>query len=481
MPIDVFINVRPYQTRIASVEKGRLKQIFYHRNKSPSQVGALYKGRVSKVVKSLNFAFVDLGLERSGFLYGKDLADETKEISKALKTGQEILVQIKADPIRSKGVRLTQEISLVGIYLVYLPGQKTKSTLSRQIKPPEERKRLSEITKKLQAPGALIVRTFANGQKEKQIKQEFEQLKAEWKDLQIQLKNQKRLGKLKSGEEPLFSCLTDLLAGDIQRFLIDEKETFKKVKKWLKAFRPELAKKTEFYAETESLFEKFHLESQAQTANQKKVALRNGGFLIFEELEAFTVIDVNSGRFKGRKNTAQSLLELNLESARKIAEQIQLRHLGGIILVDFIDMESNEDGEKVVACLEQGLKGDKSFPRVFKMGELGMVQITRKRSANSLSHFMTETCQACGGLGRKKTIPTIATDLFLKVERLTPKPLLLLKRKQQVRVSCHPQIKNYIEEKESESLEFLKKKLSIQLLLKENPKLELRTFRIEKL
>ena len=481
MPVDVFINVRPYQTRIASAEKGQLKQIFYHRNKSPSQVGALYKGRVSKITKSLNFAFVDLGLERSGFLYGKDLIGKTKEVSKVLKTGQEILVQIKADPIRNKGVRLTQEISLAGIYLVYLPKQKTKSTLSRQIKSLEERERLNEIITKLKAPGAWIVRTFANEQKEKPILEEFNQLQEEWKNLQQKFKTQKNLGKIKSGEEPLFAFLTDLLAIGIQRLVIDEKETFKKITKWLKAFRPELAKKAEFYTSAIALFENFNLESQAQTANQKKAPLKNGGFLIFEELEAFTVIDVNSGRFTGRKNTAQSLLDLNLEAARKIAEQIQLRHLGGIILVDFIDMETIEDGEKVVACLEQGLKGDKSHPKVFKMGELGMVQITRKRSANSLSHFMTEACPSCGGAGRKKTIPTIATDLFLKVERLAPKSFSLLKRKQQVQVLCHPKIKSYIEEKEAESLEFLKKRLSLSLLLKEKSSLELETFRIEKL
>ena len=481
MSIDVFINVRPYQTRIASVEKGKLKQIFYHRNKSPSQVGALYKGKVIKITKSLNFAFVNLGLERSGFLYGKDLMGKTKEISKVLKTGQEILVQIKADPIRSKGVRLTQEISLAGIYLVYLPLQKKKNSLSRQIKDIEERKRLSEIIKKLQAPGSLIVRTFAKGQKEKQIEKELEQLKTEWKDLQNQFKNQKKSGKLKSGEEPLFSVLTDLLAGDIQQILIDEKESFKKVKSWLKSFRPELAKKTELYTLTECMFEKYSLESQAHTANQKKVSLKNGGFLVFEELEAFTVIDVNSGRFKGRANTAKSLLELNLEAARKITEQIQLRHLGGIILIDFIDMETNEDGEKVVSCLEQGLKGDKSHPRVFKMGELGMVQITRKRSANSLSHLMTESCQSCGGTGRKKTIPTIATDLFLKAERMTPKSFSLLKRKQKLKILCHTKIKDYIEKEEKESLDFFRKKLSIELLLEEKASLDLSAFRIEKL
>lgn len=481
MSVDIFINVRPYQTRVACVEKNQLTQIFYHRNKNPSQVGAIYKGHVSKITKSLNFAFVDLGLERSGFLYGKDLMGKTKEVSKVLKPGQDILVQIKADPIRNKGVRLTQEIGLTGIYLVYLPEQKTKTALSRQIKSPEERKRLNEIVKKMKPPGSLIVRTFAKEQKEQQIKKELEQLKTQWKKLKEQFKTQKNLGKLISGEEPLLSFLTDLLSKDIEQIFIDEKETFKEVKKWIKASRSDLAKKTKFYNDSESLFEKFNLESQVQTANQKKVSLKNGGFLIFEELETLTVIDVNSGRFKGKKNTAQSLLELNLEAAQKITEQIQLRHLGGIILIDFIDMESIEDGEKVVNRLEEGLKEDKSHPRVFKMGELGMVQITRKRGANSLSHFMTEACQDCGGLGRKKTIPTIATDLFLKIERMSPKNFSLLKRKQQVRVFCHPKIKTYIEENESESLEFLKKKLFIQLDLKEKVQLDLGTFRIEKL
>jgi len=218
------------------------------------------------------------------------------------------------------------------------------------------------------------------------------------------------------------------LSFDPKLFLVDEKNTFKKIVNWLKLFRPDLAEKVELYKEKEALFEKHHLESQAQKASQKKVSLKGGGFLIFEELEAFTVIDVNSGRFTGQKNLADNLLQLNLEAAVKIAEQIQLRHLGGIILVDFVDMESSEDGEKVVSCLERGLRGDKSHPKVFKMGELGMVQITRRRSENSLSHFMTTLCESCGGLGRKKTYSKLSGRSFFKSRKVCSQRVFSFKK-----------------------------------------------------
>ena len=481
MPVEIFINVRPYQTRVACVEKGSLKKISYHRSQFPSLVGALYKGRVTKITKSLNYAFVDLGLERAGFLYGKDLPGKTKEVAKFLKTGQEVLVQVKADPLRNKGVRLRMEIGLAGLYLVYLPEQRTKTTLSRQIANPEERKKLNEIVKSFNEPGALIVRTFAQGQKEEELKKDLEHLKGKWIKIQEAFQKQKGPGQIQKGEEPLLVFLRDTLSLEADRFIVDEKETFTKVKKWIKVFRPNLAKKVELYKEAEPLYKKFNLESQMQRTQQKKVPLKNGGFLIFEELEAFSVIDVNSGRFSGNKSLSKSLLNLNLEAAKVIAEQVQLRHLGGIILVDFIDMEEQEDRKRVVARLEKGFKGDKFHPKVFPMGELGMVQITRKRSENSLSHFMTEVCPSCKGQGRKKSLPTIANDLFLKVENFTPSGFFPLRKKQKVRIACHPKIKSYIEEQEKESLEFFNKKLSLSLLLEESPKLEPENFRMEKL
>ncbi len=481
MAIEVFINVRPYQTRVACTEGGILKQIFYHRDQAPSLVGALYKGRVTKITKSLNYAFVDLGLERSGFLYGKDLSGKVKEVAKALKPGQDVLVQIKADPIRNKGVRLSMEIGLAGLYLVYISEQKTKTTLSRQIIDAEERQRLNEVVKTFGEKGALIVRTFAQGQSEKELKKDLERLKKQWRHIKEKFQKQKELGQIQKGEDPLLVFLRDSLSFDLSRFVVDERETFAKVRKWIRAFRPDLARKVEQYKEANPLFNNFNLESQVQKTQQQRVSLKNGGSLIFEELEAFSVIDVNSGRFSGNKSLSKSLLNLNMEAARVIAEQVQLRRLGGIILVDFIDMEELEDRKKIVACLEKGFKGDKSHPKVFPMGELGMVQITRKRSASSLSHFMTELCPSCKGLGRKKTISTIVNALFLKVENFAPVSFLSLKKNQKVHIACHPKVKNYIEENEQETLKFFSKKLSLFLELEENSKLELESFRIEKL
>lgn len=482
MAIETFINVRPYQTRAACVEQGILKKIFYHRSKTPSLVGALYKGRVTKITKSLNYAFVDLGLERSGFLYGKDLTGQTKEVGKTLKSGQDVLVQIKADPLRSKGVRLSMEVGLAGLYLVYLPEQKTKTTISRQITNPEERQRLNKIVKTFSETGALIVRTFAQGRTEKELQKDLEQLKEQWGETQKKFKSQKALGEIYKGEDPLLVFLRNTLSMEISGLTVDERETFTKVKKWIKAFRPDLAKTVKKYTEALPLFKKFNLESQIQKTQQKKVSLKSGGFLVFEELEAFSVIDVNSGRFSGNKSLSKSLLNLNKEAAKVIAEQVQLRHLGGIILVDFIDMEELEDRKKVVSCLEQSFKGDKSHPKVFPMGELGLVQITRKRSENSLSHFMTKACPSCNGQGRKKTFPTIVIDLFLKAEAFAPPSgFFSLKKKQKVQISCHPKIKKYVEEEEKETLEFFNKKLSLHLLLKEDLNLEPENYRIEKL
>lgn len=482
MAIEVFINARPYQTRVVCTEKAKLKQIFYHRQNSPSFVGALYKGQVTKIMKSLNYAFVDLGLERSGFLYGKDLPGPIKDVAKVLKTGQKVLVQIKADPLRNKGVRLSMEIGLVGLYLVYLPEQKTKTSLSRQITPSKERERLNKIMSQFKEKGALIVRTFAQGQKDKEIEADLLKLKNQWEEIQNTFQNQTSLGQIQPGEDPLLGFLRDVLSLDLDRLVVDEKATCKRVTKWLKAFRPELAKKVEHYKGAKTLFENFNLESQVQRTQQKKVSLKNGGFLIFEELEAFSVIDVNSGRFSGRgKNLSKNLLQLNLEAAKVIAEQVQLRHLGGIILVDFIDMESAEDGEKVVSCLEKGFKGDKSHSKVFPMGELGMVQITRKRSKNSLSFFMTELCPLCKGQGRKKTPASIAIDIFLKLESFSPPVRRLFRKSASLQVSCHPDIKKHIEENEKHALDFLKQNFSFHLNLKEDQNLSLENFRIEQL
>ena len=482
MAVETFINVRPYQTRVACAEGGVLRQIFCHRRESPSLVGALYKGRVVKITKNLNFAFVELGLERAGFLYGKDLPGREKDVSKVLKPGREILVQVKTDPRDNKGVRLSMEIGLAGLYLVWLPGQRSKSALSRQIDSFEERRRLSQIVKTFNEPkGALLVRTFAEERTKEELKRDLDSLKQQWEGIQTLFKNRKELGQIRQGEDPLLVFLRDSLSLRSERFVVDERETYRKITKWLKSFRPDLAGKVEHYKGSAALLENFNLEFQVQKAQQQKVPLKNGGFLVFEELEAFSVIDVNSGRFSGRRNLSQSIVQLNLEAAKVIVEQVRLRGLGGIILVDFVDMEDPEGGKKVTACLERAFKGDKSHPRVFPMGELGMVQITRKRQGSSLSHFITEICPLCHGLGRKKSLSTITADLFLKAENFSPSGWRLPGKKQKLKIICHSEIKQHIEKEEGETLAFFEKKLAILLVFEEDKRLKIENFRIEKL
>ena len=475
----IFINVRPYQKRAIYAEKGKVKQAFYYRDKKPSLVEAIYKGRVTKVVKNLNFAFVDLGLKRSGFLYGKDILGSTKDVSKALKVGKDIVVQIKADTVRTKGARLTQEVGLAGLYLVYIPEGRNKITISRQINSKEERDRLSKLIQALEPKGTVIVRTLAQNQEEKRIKKEFLVLKEKWESIKKNIEAQKEPGQVHPGEEPLISFLKDALTTDIDQVIVDDKKSFKSISSWFKVFKPELAKKIEMYQEPVSLFEKYKLESQVQKSQKKKVPLKNGGFLIFEELEAFSVIDVNSGRFSGSKNVAKSILDLNMEAARVIADQVQLRRLGGIILVDFLDMESAEHGRKVVDCLEKNFKGDKSYPRVFPMGELGLVQITRRRSQTSVSHFMTEVCPSCKGMGRKKSLPSVSIEIFLKLESYLPKGKLekiltssTLKKKPRVNLKCHLDVKNYIETQEKDTLDFFNKHLSLNMKMGKDLSLE---------
>lgn len=481
MGIEIFINVRPYQTRFSYTENARLKQLLYHQKQKPSLVGALYKGRVIKIIKNLNYAFIDLGLERSGFLYGKNLPDKTQNISKFLKKNQDILVQIKTDPLRDKGSRLSMEISLAGFYLVYLPEHLAKINISKRILDLEERQRLNTIVKNFDDPKTIIVRTFAKEQKEQVLQKDFEQLKNQWTNIQNIFKNQKHVGQILQPEDPLLVFLKNLLSKKIDKIIIDDKESFKKISQWIQILRPNLFKKLEYYTKSTPLFKNFGLESQIQKTQNKKVSLKSGGFLIFEELEAFSVIDVNSGHFVGSKNVASSLLDLNLEAADVIAEQVPLRQLGGIILVDFIDMEDLEDRKRVVARLNSRFKNDPSQAKIFPMAELGMVQITRKRSKNSLLHFMTDVCHTCHGQGRKKTFQNITNDLFLKVESCSSSGFRFLRRNQDIHVSCHPDIKKHIETKELASLEFFKKKLSLNLLLKENSKLQIDTFQIEKL
>ena len=478
MGSQILFNVRPYQTRVAFVKEGLLTDLFYQRNEKPSLVGTIFKGKVSKLAEKLNFAFVELGLKKAGFLYGKDLS-ESKKLIKNLKKDEFILVQAKSDPLRKKGLRLTMDVSLAGRYLVYMPQSLAKTSLSRRIQGDKERKRLLEIFKNFQEPCSIIGRTLAQKRSEEELKKDLEALKLQWEKIQADYSEKEEVGAIQKGLDSGLSYLKDLMNDSIEAVWVDDKEAYENIQKFVKEWLPEFHSRVKYFSKKKSLFKQFRLEEQIEKLHLQKVSLKNGGFLIIEELEAFTVIDVNSGRFMGKKNLKETLLTLNLEAAKAIAEQIRLRHLGGIILIDFIDMEDEDSNQKLVSSLANQVKEDKSHPKVFPMSNLGLVQITRKRTRQSLSHFTTEKCSACNGLGQVKTSITVAGDIFLALENKAPQPAWFFKKKSHPKVFLNPTIKKWIDKEETKALEFLQKELAIVPEWHEDGQLPLEKFKIQ--
>lgn len=455
----IFFHVRPYQTRVAYVKDNLLKDIFYQRESNPTLVGAIYKGKVSRLSKGLNFAFVDIGLDKAGFLYGKDVNYGKKPLSKVLQVGEEVMVQIKSDANREKGTRLSMNISLPGKYLVYMPTQKEKSAVSRRILNRKEKSRLSQILEEFKESGALLIRTLGQGKSKEDFQKDLLTLKHQWQELSELFQKKTTVGVLRKSPSLGLSYLRDL-PYNIDEIFVDDKETYHEMKTYLKSIRPEWNSKLKFYNKKQPLFEAFSIENQVEETFNRKVQLKNGGFLIFEELEAFTVIDVNSGRFMGKKAPASTILDLNLEAARMIARHVRLRHISGIILIDFIDMENPKDGEKLVSSLQEEFMEDKSKPKVFPMAELGMVQITRKRTYPSLSAFVSEKCSHCLGTGRLKSVSSIGIEALMALEKVAIKRRGWFQKKISVRVFCHPEVKKWMEEVPT-VFDFLKKEFAL--------------------
>ena len=456
----ILFNVRPYQTRMAYVKDKALIDIFYYKEKTPSLVRGIYKGKVSRTVPKLSFAFIDIGLKRGGFLYQKKETGKSYALKTPLKKGDYLFVQIKSDQIRDKGMRLSAEISLSGRYLVYIPNQKTKHAISHRIENEEERERLKKIIENFEEPCSIIARTLAENVSEECLKEDLEKLKKEWEELKHAYEEKENVGELKKALDPKLNYLKDLMNEDIKEVLIDKKQAYNQIKEFFQKNIPDLSSRVKFYSSYDPLFEKFKIESQIKKAHFNKVFLKSGGFLTIEELEAFVVIDVNSGSYMGKGKLEESLLSINAEAAYAIAKQIRLRHLGGIILIDFIDMEQEKDKVKIISILKSELSSDKANPKIFPMTELGLVQITRKRTRASLSHLLSQPCPSCKGFGRKKNLSTIASEIFADLENFKSK-ILFINRSQKVKVLCHQDIKNWIEEKEKETLSFLNKECSV--------------------
>lgn len=443
---EILINVTSQETRIAVVENGMLQEIVVERHKKRGLVGNIYLGRVSRVLPGMQAAFVDIGLERTAFLHLSDVIDEDLEttfppesrglpeiaIGQVLEAGQEIVVQVIKEPLGSKGARLTTRLCIPSRYLVFMPKNNTVA-ISQKIENTSERERLQEIISRLKNEdiqgvaagtdvrnstgpgGGYIVRTAAEGSSEDQLRMEMEFLKRLWASLQTRLQ-QARPPCLIYEDQPLvLRIMRSLVTSEVERIRIDSEEVYEWVVKFARQYLPVLVERIELYSSGRPILDIHCIEDEIQRALRRKVELKSGGYLMIDQTEAMTTIDVNTGGFVGHRNPQETILKTNLEAAQAIARQLRLRNLGGIIIVDFIDMSDPEHQRQVLRALEKSFERDHAKVSISKISSLGLVQITRHRIRESLEHILCEPCPICQGRRFIKTPETVCYEIFREI------------------------------------------------------------------
>jgi ribonuclease G len=436
---EILVNIGTQETRVALVEGGAAQEIYVQRAARHGLVGNIYKGLVKRVLPGMQAAFVDIGLERTAFLHVADmLGSETPcqplpPVERLLHEGQEVLVQILKDPLGTKGARLTTLLSIPSRYLVLMPFEKHVG-VSTKIEGEAERARLKATLETLAAELApdwgVIARTAAESADADALRQDLLFLTRLWSAVSQQVA-QAKCGQMVHGDLPLsMRILRDLLGTAVERVRIDNPEEARRVQQFAKVFVPQAAAKIEPYCGQAPIFDLYGVEDELNRALERKVELKSGGHLVIDQTEAMTTIDVNTGAFTGHRNLEETILKTNLEAAAAIARQLRLRNLGGIIILDFIDMKSEEHRAQVLRTLEKEVCRDPARTRVYSFSELGLVQMTRKRTRESLGHILCEPCGACSGRGCVKTVETVCHEIAREVQRAArmydPKSFLVL-------------------------------------------------------
>ncbi len=430
MSTEILVNIGTQETRVALVEGGAAQEIHIQRASRHGLVGNIYKGRVQRVLPGMQAAFVELGLERTAFLHVADMVASLPTqgsepaalppISQLLREGQDVLVQILKDPLGTKGARLTTLLSIPSRYLVLLPYE-LNSGVSARIEDEVERTRLKDIISAIQQrlcpKFGVIARTAAEGADEASLVHDLEFLLRLWASISVGSR-QAEPGALVHGDLPLsMRILRDLLGTDVERVRVDNAAEFQRLRQFALDFVPNGARRVELYEGHAPIFDLYGVEDDIGRALTRKVDLKSGGHLVIDQTEAMTTIDVNTGAFTGHRNLEETILKTNLEAAQVIARQLRLRNLGGIIILDFIDMRNEDHRAQVLRALEKELKRDPARTQVFDFSPLGLVEMTRKRTRESLGHILCEPCAACSGRGSVKTVETVCHEVAREVQR----------------------------------------------------------------
>lgn len=431
MSEELLINVTPQETRIAFIENGVLQEVHIERASKRGLVGNIYKGKVCRVLPGMQAAFVDIGLDRTAFLHASDivksiedgeLESESKpveQIVNLLQEGQEVVVQVVKDPMGTKGARLTTQISIPSRFLVFMPGAQHVG-VSQKIEDTAERQRLKEIVSRLSkdfAPGGYILRTVAEGMSEEAILKDIQFLQKLSREITERIDNEPVETLIHEDLMLVMRTMRDLGDTDLEKIRIDSQQTYEKVAKFVNKFIPELDQRIEHYPGERPIFDIYGVEDEILKALQRKVQLKSGGYLIIDQTEAMTTIDVNTGAFVGHRNLEETIFKTNLEATQTIARQLRLRNLGGIIIIDFIDMMDLDHRRQVIRALEKNLERDHAKTHISEVSSLGLVEMTRKRTRESLEHILCEPCSTCGGRGSLMTAETVCYDIFREILR----------------------------------------------------------------
>lgn len=434
MSEEILINVTPMETRVTLIENGMLQEVHLERLQNKGIVGNICKGKVVRVLPGMQAAFVDIGLEKASFIHASDIVDldanglESREqhnndIRSLVREGQSLVVQVTKDPLGTKGARLTTHLSISSRYLVYMP-YTDHIGISQKIEDEQERERLKSIVESVlekslrdSVRGGFIVRTATEGVGEEEIDADIAYLKRLWASVEKQKKLASAPATIYEDLPLYLRVMRDMVRPQVEKIRIDSRETYQKLEQFAEEFVPEVRQKIEWYPGERPIMDLYNVEDEIQKALSRKVQLKSGGYLIIDQTEAMTTIDVNTGAFVGHRNLEETIFKTNLEAATALARQLKIRNLGGIIIIDFIDMKDAEHQRQVLRTLEKALLRDSVKTSLTGVSELGLVEMTRKRTRESLERTLSEDCPACQGRGTMKSAETICYEIFREILR----------------------------------------------------------------
>jgi len=489
---ELVINARPYETRVALVENGTVVELYIKRGSEQELVGNIYLGKVVRVLPGMQAAFVDIGIDKPAFLYVADVYNDVRHwelimsrnnnedqrvepdiplhmrylkgmdinIEGLLQEGQDILVQVSKEPIGTKGARLTSHVSLAGRHLVFMPTV-DHIGISRKIEDEQERARLKEIMQEIRSPDeGYIVRTVSERASKEKLKAETEFLTTLWKNIHKRKEPSTSPALLHKELTITLRAVRDLFTREVDRLVIDSKEEYQSVIEFIENFVPNLRHSVELYEGREPLFDAYGIEMEINRALDKKIWLKSGGYIIIESTEALATIDINTGSYVGKRNLQETIVKTNLEAVKEVAYQIRLRNIGGLIVIDFIDMEKESDRERVFLALKEALEKDKATTTVLRMSELGLIEMTRKRTRENINLFLTEPCLYCEGRGRLKSMTSVCYDIFRDLERES-----ISNDGGKIYLLTNPDVERVLKEEERYSVMELEKRINRRIVI----------------